>query len=73
MRLGRAAVRAFPGDSLVVVGRDTRESGQMLESALVAGLLSEGARVLLAWAGSLTGVLILVALYFGAQAPRLLP
>ena len=48
LRLGRAAVRAFPGDSVVVVGRDTRESGQMLESALVAGLLSEGARVLLA-------------------------
>jgi len=34
---------------------------------------AERARVLLAWAGSLTGVLILAALYFGAQAPRLLP
>jgi hypothetical protein len=33
---------------------------------------AERARTLLAWAGSLTGVLILVALYFGAQAPRIL-
>ncbi len=48
LRLGRAAVRALPGQSRFVVGRDTRESGPMLESALVAGLLSEGAEVLLA-------------------------
>lgn len=48
LRLGRAAVRALPGRSRVVVGRDTRESGPMLEAALVAGLLSEGAEVLLA-------------------------
>ncbi len=33
---------------------------------------AEKARVLLAWAGSVTGVLILVALWFGAQAPRVL-
>ncbi len=46
LRLGRAAVRALSGRSRVVVGRDTRESGPMLESALVAGLLSEGAEVL---------------------------
>lgn len=48
LRLGRAAVRALPGHSRFVVGRDTRESGPMLESALVAGLLAEGAEVLLA-------------------------
>jgi phosphoglucosamine mutase len=48
LRLGRAAVRALPGHIRVVVGRDTRESGPMLESALVAGLLAEGAEVLLA-------------------------
>ncbi len=48
LRLGRAAVRALPGHSRFVVGRDTRESGPMLESALVEGLLSEGAEVLLA-------------------------
>jgi hypothetical protein len=34
---------------------------------------AERARSLLAWAGSLTGLLILIALYFGAEAPRILP
>lgn len=34
---------------------------------------ADRARGLLALAGSLTGVAILVALYFGAQAPRILP
>jgi len=34
---------------------------------------ADRARALLAWAGSLTGALILVALYFGAQTPRILP
>jgi len=34
---------------------------------------AERARVRLAWAGSVTGVLILVGLWFGAQAPRILP
>lgn len=48
LRLGRAAVRVLGGGSRVVVGRDTRRSGPMLESALVAGLLAEGAQVLLA-------------------------
>lgn len=49
LRLGRAAVPAFGGAGCrVVVGRDTRISGTMLEDALVAGLLSEGAEVLLA-------------------------
>jgi phosphoglucosamine mutase len=40
--LGKASPRT------VVVGRDTRESGSMIEAALVAGLLSENARVRLA-------------------------
>jgi len=49
LRLGRAAVLALGGPGCsVVVGRDTRISGPMLEDALVAGLLSAGARVLLA-------------------------
>lgn len=49
MRLGRAAVPALGGeDCRVVVGRDTRESGLMLEDALVAGFLSRGATVMLA-------------------------
>jgi hypothetical protein len=34
---------------------------------------AERTRKVLAWAGSITGVLILVALYFGAQTPRILP
>jgi len=34
---------------------------------------AERARMFLAWAGSLTGVLILVAMYFGARGQRILP
>ncbi len=34
---------------------------------------AERARVALAWAGSITGALILVALYFGAKTARILP
>jgi phosphoglucosamine mutase len=49
LRLGHAAVPALGGQECrIVVGRDTRESGLMLEDALVAGLMSQGARVLLA-------------------------
>ncbi|MFC5050206.1 phosphoglucosamine mutase [Rubritalea spongiae] len=51
MRVGRAVARVMPakltGKHKVVVGRDTRQSGGMLESAIVAGLISEGAEVLL--------------------------
>ena len=47
LQLGRAAVRAIGGGRKFVLGRDTRISGRMLESALTAGLLSEGADVLL--------------------------
>ncbi len=47
LRLGRAAASAMGGESCrVVVGRDTRVSGKMLEDALVAGLLSGGASVM---------------------------
>ena len=46
--VGRAAVRVLGADRPFVVGRDTRRSGPMLESALVAGLCAEGADVLLA-------------------------
>jgi phosphoglucosamine mutase len=42
LALGRASVRVF-GASRVVVGRDTRRSGQLLESAVVAGICAEGA------------------------------
>ena len=50
-RLGRAAGHLLRGESSrarFVIGRDTRLSGPMLESALVAGLNSTGADVLLA-------------------------
>jgi phosphoglucosamine mutase len=51
LALGRAAVEVLapaPGDDkpVVVVGRDTRLSGTMLEAALVAGLCAAGADVL---------------------------
>ncbi|MBN1289046.1 MAG: phosphoglucosamine mutase [Actinobacteria bacterium] len=47
--LGRAVVRALKShECRVVVGRDTRISGGMLESAVVAGLLSENATVFIA-------------------------
>jgi phosphoglucosamine mutase len=46
LALGRAAVgvleRQEPGRPLVAVGRDPRASGLLLESALVAGILSAG-------------------------------
>ncbi len=46
--LGRAAVRVLARESprpLLVLGRDTRLSGGMLEAALVAGICSSGGRV----------------------------
>ena len=49
LALGRAAGRVLAaGGGEVVIGRDTRLSGPMLESALVAGLCSAGAEVRLA-------------------------
>jgi len=48
-RIGRAegslAARRSGGRPFVLIGRDTRISGEMLEAALVAGLLSVGADV----------------------------
>jgi phosphoglucosamine mutase len=41
LALGRAAARVLPAGD-VVVGRDTRRSGPLLEAALVAGLAAEG-------------------------------
>ena len=43
LRLGRAAGHILGGHGeRVVIGRDTRRSGRMLESALAAGLCSVG-------------------------------
>lgn len=51
LRIGRAVARVLKaqqqGRHKVVIGKDTRVSGYMLETALTAGLVSEGARVLL--------------------------
>ncbi len=51
LRLGRAYVlfliqRGTPRPK-IIVGRDTRRSGKMLESALVAGMMSAGAEVIM--------------------------
>ncbi|MDQ2678424.1 MAG: phosphoglucosamine mutase [Actinomycetota bacterium] len=45
--LGRATARVFPSSN-VVIGRDTRRSGPMLESAVAAGVCAEGADARLA-------------------------
>ena len=48
LRLGAAATREVAGERpRVLVIRDTRESGEMLESALAAGIASAGGHVLL--------------------------
>lgn len=51
MRVGRAVARVLNAQMLgqhkVVIGKDTRLSGYMLENAITAGLVSEGATVLL--------------------------
>jgi len=48
LRTGRAIARALKSDNLkVLIGKDTRESGAMLEAALISGLVSEGATVFL--------------------------
>ena len=47
-RLGRAAAVVLgDADAPIVVGRDTRVSGSMLEAALVAGVASAGRNALL--------------------------
>ncbi len=48
LAVGRAAGTVIAEGGPVVVGRDTRLSGPMLEAALVAGLCSSGAEALLA-------------------------
>ena len=46
LAIGRAAVRAF-GAERVLVGRDTRRSGPLLEAAVAAGICAEGAEAVL--------------------------
>ena len=51
LKLGRAVARVLPrsggGPHKIVIGKDTRLSGYMLETAITSGLVSEGGRVLL--------------------------
>ena len=50
MKLGRAAAYVFktrPGRHRIVIGKDTRLSGYMIESALISGICSMGIDVLL--------------------------
>ena len=50
MKLGRAAAHIFkngPGRHRIVIGKDTRLSGYMIETALASGICSMGADVLL--------------------------
>jgi phosphoglucosamine mutase len=50
-RVGRAVAKAFAdkdGSSTIIIGRDTRESGPTLESALVEGITTAGANAAVA-------------------------
>ncbi|MBQ3302073.1 MAG: phosphoglucosamine mutase, partial [Eggerthellaceae bacterium] len=57
-RLGQAAA-VFMGGS-IVIGKDTRLSGDMLESAAAAGIMSAGGTALLAGISPTPGVALLV-------------
>jgi phosphoglucosamine mutase len=61
LTLGRAAGQVLAPNGRVVVGRDTRVSGPMLEGALVAGLCSAGVEVGLAGIIPTPGVAFLTA------------
>ena len=64
LRLGRAIghlARERSQSPVVVVGRDTRRSGTMLESALLAGMMAQGADVMLLDEFTTPGVSFLTA------------
>ncbi|MDD3951383.1 MAG: phosphoglucosamine mutase [Desulfobacterales bacterium] len=64
MTVGRAVARLFfqPGRGRILIGKDSRLSSDMLESALAAGIVSMGADALLA------GMLPTPAIAFAARA-----
>jgi len=67
MRVGRAVATVFEdhsGKPKIIIGRDTRLSGQMLESAMVAGICSAGG------VAYLTGVLPTPGVAFTASAAK---
>ena len=62
--LGRAATRISPADSpQVLIVRDTRESGEMLEAALAAGVAAGGGHALLGGVLPTPGASVLVRRY----------
>jgi phosphoglucosamine mutase len=61
LAIGRAAVRAL-GSGRVLIGRDTRRSGPLLEAAVAAGVCAEGADAVL------LGVVPTPAVAFGSEA-----
>ena len=67
VRAGRAVATVFRDGSekpKIIIGRDTRLSGQMLESAMVAGICSAGGDAYL------TGVLATPGVAFAASAAK---
>ncbi len=67
LAVGAAAVAELPGAPLVLVGRDTRVSGPMLEAAVVAGITAAGGTAGLLGVVPTPAVAALVPL-LGAQA-----
>src|SRR3954454_15374792 len=64
MGIGAAATREVGGERpRVLVIRDTRESGEMLESALAAGIAAAGGEVLLGGVAPTPAVPLLIARY----------
>ncbi len=63
-----ASFGAFTGRGVVIVGRDTRPSGVMIENAVAAGLLASGAHVLLAGIIPTPTIQIIVSHYDAAGA-----
>ena len=63
-----ASFGGFTGRGVVIVGRDTRPSGVMMENAVAAGLLASGAHVLLAGIVPTPTLQILVRHYDAAGA-----
>jgi phosphoglucosamine mutase len=64
LKLGRAAALTSPADHpQILIVRDTRESGEMLEAALAAGIASGGGHALLAGVLPTPGASVLVRRY----------
>jgi len=65
-KLGQAGARALASSvhrPTILIGRDTRISGEMLEAAMVAGICSQGARAVLLGVLPTPGIAYLTRLY----------